>query len=181
MTTNRRMQSALRASLEKEDAALSRRLPAVAKAGTPKGGSKASAATTATAGRGKNAATPATARESVAKRAAPTTRRKVTTPAVPPKSRSKAIAPADRPANVPAKAKSPAKPEKRVRRSFSIASSDVDRLQALKASVAASGRKCRRSSLVRAGLSLLERQGTEAIAVLLDALPPLRKKGRARK
>jgi hypothetical protein len=188
MTTNRRMQSALRASLEKEDAALSRRLPAVAKSGTPKGRSKATTAATATVGRSKNAATPATAREPVEKPAAPTARRgrtsaqrKVATPAMPLKSRSRPTAPAAPAANAAPKARSPAKAEKRVRRTFSIAASDVGRLDSLKAAVAASGRKCRRSSLVRAGLALLERQDAAAVAALVDALPAIRKKGRVRK
>lgn len=188
MTTNRKMQSALRASLEKEDAALSRRLPAVTKSGTPKGRSKMTAAATASAGRSKNVATPATAREPAEKPAAPTARRgrtaaqpKVTTPAMPLKSRSRPTAPAAPAANAAPKARSPAKAEKRVRRTFSIAASDVGRLDSLKASVAASGRKCRRSSLVRAGLALLELEDAASIAVLLDALPPIRRKGRVRK
>lgn len=153
MTTNRKMQSALRASLEKEDAALSRRLPAAAQPG--QSSRKPQAATSsATTRRGRNTASaPATKGHS-----------DVTPPAV-----------------SPIAGKFSGKPQKRIRKAFSLAAGDVERLESLRTTLAAGGHKCRRSALLRAGLALLERQDGAAIIALVDALPPIAKKGRRRR
>lgn len=188
MTTNRKMQSALRASLEKEDAALSQRLPAAAKPRAPMARRKASSAAPEAARRSKNAAAPAPAQPKPAKMPAAPARRspglaQVRKPvrAAPAKSTRKSTLSDTPQAAVDARPKSSAKPEKRIRRVFSIAAADVIRIEALRATVATEGGKCRRSSLVRAGLLLLSQQDAKTIAALVDALPAIRKKGRPRK
>ncbi len=154
MTTKRRLESALRAGVAKEDAALERRLPDDAvSAERPSGRSR-----------------PVTQGKVVLDRSAGS-RRTVRDGGTATKTKRSALA-ANPP--TPAPAKAPPAPVKRVRKTFSLGRSDLERLDALKATMTASGLKCRRSTLVRAALAALAREDAAAIEALLETLPPLR-------
>lgn len=64
------------------------------------------------------------------------------------------------------------KPEKRSRESFALVASDLHRLDSLRATLKAAGRRTRKSELVRAGLVALAALDTAATIAHLDALPP---------
>lgn len=116
MTTSRKTQSALRAALKNEDAALAQRLPDTGK------------------------------------------------PVKPPAAKPVA-----------------AKPEKRLRETFSLARSDIDRLADLKAHGEKSGSKYGRSEMLRAGLLLLEEQDATKVSALIEGLPAFKKDKRKKK
>ena len=68
-----------------------------------------------------------------------------------------------------------AKPEKRWRETFSLAASDLRRLDALRAAMKAAGRPARKSELVRAGLAALAALDHAGAVALLDALSALKR------
>jgi hypothetical protein len=76
---------------------------------------------------------------------------------------------------------SPGKPEKRVRETFSLGRSDIDRLTALKARGEKSGSKYGRSEMLRAGLLLLEAQDAAKVSALIEQLPAFKKGKRKKK
>lgn len=164
MTTSRKMQSALRAALKNEDAALAQRLPDM------------------------ETTQPAVAKPAAAKRTStkPATTQPASTQPAPKKSDATllpppapvVVAPEPLPAESPAK---PAKPEKRVRETFSLSRGDIDRLSALKARAQKHGLKCGRSALLRAALLLLEGQDAARVSALVEQLPAFKKSKRKKK
>jgi len=137
-------QSALRATLRQEDAALEERLPEA-----PQPGRKTPTAETA------DAVSPA----------APVT------PALPEITAQPAVA-AVSAAPAPAQATAAIKPEKRAQERFKLAASDRRRLVTLRDALKAAGRRPSKSELVRAGLIALAAQGTAEVMALVAGLSP---------
>jgi len=73
------------------------------------------------------------------------------------------------------------KPEKVVRDSFSLPTSEHARLKALRVELGKAGRLASKSEVLRAGLSLLGDRSTAEVTALLDALPPVVKGKRSKK
>jgi hypothetical protein len=170
MTTSRKTQSALRAALKNEDAALAQRLPDTVKPAKP---AAAKPAATKPAAAKPAAAKPVAAKPVAAKPVAakPVAAKPaaVTPPAVP------AVA-----ALLQMRPVSTAKPEKCLCETFSLGRSDIDRLAALKARGEKSGSKYGRSEMLRAGLLLLEELDTGKVSALIEGLPAF-KKGKPKK
>lgn len=161
MTTTRRMQSALRAALKKEDAALEKRLP---ECGTQQPDVATDVA-------------PEEATEKAATRVKGRTASSVA-PKARPKTEPKRIAPSHDNATLsPEPDPVPAKPEKRIQETFSMTRQDLQALKAIKARIKKSGGKISRSELLRAGIHLLSGAEADDVRRLTDRLPPLRKAG----
>lgn len=73
------------------------------------------------------------------------------------------------------------KPEKRVRETFSLGRSDIDRLAVVKARGEKKGSKYGRSAMLRAGLLLLEAQNASTVSALIEQLPAFKKGKRKKK
>lgn len=143
-------QSALRATLKQEDAALEERLP---EASLPPATQPETAPSPA------NAETPVT----------PTTAEASAEPPVAP-ARAESTAPAEPTASAKPAAKT--RPEKRRHERFKLAASDRRRLGTLGAELKAVGRRPSKSELVRAGIAALAAQGTAEVMALVDTLSP---------
>lgn len=143
-TVNTRTRSALRATLKQEDAALEDRLPKV---------------------------TPPATKPPVAKPRPPAVDKTSARPAqAPTKVAAQKVSPSA-PGKAPAAA--PARPEERKAVTFKLATSDRQRLDTLRAALAAAGRRPRKSELVRAALAALGALPTPEVMALVDALPPV--------
>jgi hypothetical protein len=175
---NTKTRSALRASLKQEDAALDERLP---EAASPALKTPPDAPAAAPARKPSTRRAPPQDR-APAQTAAPGIARVATAgasaPAAPPAAAASSIPAEPRPRpGTAAQAAKPSKPkaEKRQRESFTLAASDVHRLDALRSDMKAIGRPARKSELVRAGLAALAALGHADTVALLDALPSLRR------
>jgi hypothetical protein len=73
------------------------------------------------------------------------------------------------------------KPEKVVRDSFSLPTSEHARIKALRVELGKAGRIASKSEVLRAGLNLLGDRSTAEVTALLDALPPVVKGKRSKK
>jgi hypothetical protein len=211
MSKNDNTRSALRAALKQEDAALTERLAAAtqtpASAADPAEApmrSAASAAALAKAVKTKAAPAKLTAKPKAAKavrKLAAATAPDISTAVdevssaaaknkAAPKPGPKAV-PAAAPAAESAAAKKkmkPAadagrkdKPEKIVRDSFSLPTSEHARIKALRVELGKAGRLASKSEVLRAGLNLLGDRSTAEVSALLDALPPMAKGKRSKK
>lgn len=179
MTTSRRTQSALRAALQKEDAALAKRLPDAA-------------AKRATASTKDSPGSVAGSERAPARKAA--TRRRAAGPSAAGKAdavvrKSKgAESPsgsAARPTVTPvagpvvdAAVAEPPRAEKRVREDFVLSVKDVERLKRVQSTVEKAAPRPSRSALLRVAVRLLGEQDPATLATSLDGLPPLKKKGK---
>lgn len=188
---NTKTQSALRATLKNEDAALDRRLPdapsakpAPRKRAAPTSPKRTGTPASETAAQAKARSTPAAqagtksaARKTASPRATTPAQKRpsraVKTPAAPPAG-NPTPASANPPPESPA-TKAATKSQKRVREEFSLVGSDLERLDQLKALAAVAGRKITRSQLVRAGVLLLAQRDINTVTALIDGLPGLRK------
>ena len=175
---NTKTRSALRASLKQEDAALDERLP---EAESPAAKTPPDAPVAAPERKPRARRAPPQGR-TPAKTVAPGIARVATAaasaPAAPPARAASSIPAEPRPRSGTAtQAAKPSKPktEKRQRASFSLAASDLHRLDALRSAMKAAGRPARKSELVRAGLAALTALGHADAVALLDALPPLKR------
>lgn len=179
MTTSRRTQSALRAALQKEDAALAKRLPdAAAKRGTtsiqdsPDGRAGSEQAPASKAATRRRAAGPSAAgkadavvrKPKVAESPSGSVVRRTVTPAAGPVADA-AVA-------------EPPRAEKRVREDFVLSVKDVERLRQVQSALEKVAPRPSRSTLLRVAVSLLSEQDPATLATSLDGLPPLRKKGK---
>ena len=149
-------QSALRATLKQEDAALKGRLPDAPQSET-----------------NTPTAAPVAPTAPVSSAAPETPAQPVTAPA------SAATAPAST-ATAPAQAAAAVKPEKRTPERFKLAPSDRRRLATLRDALKAAGRRPSKSELVRAGLAA---QGAAEVMALVAGLSPAAraKTGKARR
>ncbi|MFP5401459.1 MAG: hypothetical protein ACLGH1_05880 [Gammaproteobacteria bacterium] len=152
-------QSALRATLKQEDAALKGRLPDAPQSET-----------------NTPTAAPVAPTAPVSSAAPETPAQPVTAPA------SAATAPAST-ATAPAQAAVTVKPEKRTPERFKLAPSDRRRLATLRDALKAAGRRPSKSELVRAGLAALAAQGAADVMALVAGLSPAAraKTGKARR
>ncbi|MGL1833866.1 hypothetical protein ACKVEX_09685 [Rhodocyclaceae bacterium SMB388] len=180
MTTSHRTQSALRAALQKEDAALVKRLPdtAAKRATTPikdsPGGPAVSEPTPArkpAVRRRTTGASAAAKADAVARKPKKVAESPSGGVARPP------VTPAAGPVADAAVAEPP-RAEKRVREDFVLSVKDVERLRRVQSAVEKAAPKPSRSALLRVAVRLLGEQDPATLATVLEGLPPLKKKGK---
>lgn len=184
MTTSRRTQSALRAALQKEDAALAKRLPdGVAKRaatsrkdspGSPAGSEQPPAPARKAAMRSRAAGPSAAGKADAVVRKSKGAGSPSGSAARP------TVAPAAGPV-ADAATTEPPRAEKRVREDFVLSVKDVERLKRVQSTVEKAAPRPSRSALLRVAVRLLSEQDPATLATSLDELPPLKKKGKRSK
>lgn len=194
MNASTKTQSALRAALKQEDAALSERLPveaaaepapapAPAKPAARKAPAKAAKAkTVAEAAPVAAEAAPAAAKKKAApvKKAAPAAEPVATVAEAAKKDKAPKVEKAAKAEKVE-KTEKADKLEKVVRDSFSLPASEHRRIKALREQLGKSGRLVSKSEVLRAALVALGERSADELAALLDALPPVVKGKRSKK
>lgn len=188
MTTRKKTQSALRATLKQEDAAVAERLPAVASTAATKPAAREAAVKKPVAPKvtaPKPTAPKVTAPKATAPKpqaTKPASSRRSSAPSAGPAAPAVAVADkvvlapaAPRVVSSPARAPKKAKAGKVVRDAFSIPKSEHAELKSLRNVLARAGRPATKSEMLRAGLRLLSQRSVSELLAVLDALPVIAK------